>query len=364
MLGVGIVVPVLPGYARDMGASGVALGVIFSSFALSLAIFNPLMGRWADRSGYKRLLVWGLMIHAPVALLYLAATRPWHLVLIRLMEGTLSAMIQPVAMAWAGSLAPKGREGTYLGVFNAFLFLGFGLGPICGGWLYDGWGLAAPFVAMASVLAVSAVLALVLLPPSPNAAPQKKESANRLGILVSSNLMKGLLLFALIIAVGESGLMVFLPLVTERAGLGATETGLLLTVILVGAGVLQAPFGALARSGREVFLIAAGLLMISALLLCVPWCANFPMFLTGSILGGCGAALANPAATALVVRNEQGAGLGFALGCYNMAFGLGMVCGPVLSGLVMDLTGLNPVFYIISGIYLLGTAVIVYFAKK
>ncbi len=361
MLGLGIVVPILPLYARDMGASGTMLGLIFSSFAVTLALANPIMGRLADRIGYKPVLTLGLALHVPVALAYIVAATPLHLILIRLIEGVLSAMVQTVAMAYVGAIAPEGREGSSMGIFSTFLFLGFGLGPLMGGWLTEAYGFTAPFGSMALLLGVAAMLALTLLPAKVIAAPARSPGGHEghpLKAMLRSNLMKGLLLFALIIAVGESGLFTFLPVLTAREGITTAQIGVLVSVIMLGAGVLQTPFGFLANRWNKVYLIMAGMLMIAFLLALIPWCSAFWMFFTGSLFGGIGAAVANPAATALVIKGSRDFGLGLSMGLYNMFFGAGMVVGPVVSGIIMDLGGLDQVFYVTAVMYLLGTAVI------
>jgi MFS family permease len=60
MLGLGIVVPLLPYYADTLGATGIGIGLIFSGFALSRAIFMPLIGRYSDRMGRKYFILIGL----------------------------------------------------------------------------------------------------------------------------------------------------------------------------------------------------------------------------------------------------------------------------------------------------------------
>ena len=51
LIGFGIVLPVLPYYADQYGASGLVLGVLFTSHAAMQALFAPLWGRLADRIG-------------------------------------------------------------------------------------------------------------------------------------------------------------------------------------------------------------------------------------------------------------------------------------------------------------------------
>ena len=51
MLGVGIISPLLPLYAENLGATGIWLGVIFSSFSITRAVFMPFIGKLSDRWG-------------------------------------------------------------------------------------------------------------------------------------------------------------------------------------------------------------------------------------------------------------------------------------------------------------------------
>ena len=53
MLGVGILTPLLPLYAQNMGATGTQLGMIFAAYGISNSIFTPIMGRISAYNGRK-----------------------------------------------------------------------------------------------------------------------------------------------------------------------------------------------------------------------------------------------------------------------------------------------------------------------
>ena len=63
MLGVGIIVPILPIYAENLGATGLWLGAIFAGFSLTRSISMPLIGHFSDRMGRKRFITLGLFIY-------------------------------------------------------------------------------------------------------------------------------------------------------------------------------------------------------------------------------------------------------------------------------------------------------------
>jgi len=68
MLGVGLIVPLLPLYAQDLGATGIQLGILFAGFAISQSIFTPIMGRLSDHRGRKIFLITGLLLYSIISL--------------------------------------------------------------------------------------------------------------------------------------------------------------------------------------------------------------------------------------------------------------------------------------------------------
>ncbi len=111
MIGVGIIAPILPLYAKSFAASGLSIGLIFSAFSFSRSLLGPLVGRLSDRVGRKRILMIGLAGYTVVSLLYVAAMSLWQLGLFRLLQGAASVMVTPIAQAYIGDITPPGKEG-------------------------------------------------------------------------------------------------------------------------------------------------------------------------------------------------------------------------------------------------------------
>ena len=145
MLGVGIVAPLLPLYAEDMGATGIWLGIIFGGFSISRAIVMPIMGRLSDRVGRKLILGAGLFAYSVISLGYLWANTVGVLSLVRFLHGISAGMIMPIAQAYVGDIVPEGEEGKWMGYANAAFFTGFGCGPLMGGVLTEHFGMDVAF---------------------------------------------------------------------------------------------------------------------------------------------------------------------------------------------------------------------------
>ena len=110
-LGIGIVSPLLPIYATNMGASGLWLGVIVAAYFVSNSLAVPIAGRLSDRRGRKIFITVGLFIYAVISASYVISDTIVYLALVRLLHGVAGAAIIPIAVAYVGDLSPKGEEG-------------------------------------------------------------------------------------------------------------------------------------------------------------------------------------------------------------------------------------------------------------
>ncbi len=57
MIGLGIIWPLIPVYAVELGAGGFLLGLIIASFNISKTVFSPFTGRFSDKFGRKNFIV-------------------------------------------------------------------------------------------------------------------------------------------------------------------------------------------------------------------------------------------------------------------------------------------------------------------
>ncbi len=354
-LGLGIIAPLLPGYAQDMGATGFWIGVIFSSFALARAIFMPIVGKKSDIHGRKRFIWVGLLFYSILSLGYVFSTTVLGLTWVRFFHGVASAMVLPVAMAYVGDLAPKGEEGKYLGRFHASLFIGMGTGPFLGGVINDSFGYAWAFYTLGALSVFALILVLFLLPA--NEERRTKVEDIRFGRILRINMVQALIVYRMVTSLGRSSIMAFLPLLAAiDLGLTPTEIGLILSMSIVLMGVLQAPFGALADRYSRVNLVILGSLIAAFPLAIMPLSANFAQLLLLNVLMGVGGAISIPAATAITAEIGRSEGMGSVMGVFDTAMSTGMFSGPLIGGIIFDLFGIDYIFYFGAFITLLGIA--------
>ncbi len=364
MLGVGIITPLFPLYAENLGATGVWLGVIFASFSISRAIFMPFFGRLSDRKGRKLFISLGLLLYSLISLLYIGANSISQLILIRLVHGVTAGMIMPIAQAYIGDISPEGEEGKWMGYFNAAFFTGFGIGPLMGGALTDHFGMTVAFSTM-SGLNLLAFLVAVLFLPEIRQRKMAASSRSYFQALSTSGMMKGLFSFRLSYSLGRGTFAAFLPIFAAiYIGLSPTFIGIVLTVNILLMSLLQVYSGNIAdRFNRKALVILGSLINIVFLAL-IPSTHSFWQLLGLCALGGLGSAVSIPAASAMVVDEGRKFGMGSTIAIFAMAFSIGMAIGPLLSGVITDFININSVFYFGAAMGLVGTGLFIRFTRQ
>ena len=163
-MGAGLVAPLLPVYAHELGAGAFQIGLVFGAFSLTRSIFVPYFGKLSDRKGKKSLLTAGLFIYFLLSLIYTTSKSVEALIALRLGQGFASAMILPVAQAYVGMITPAHKEGRIMGLFNISLYGGLSLGPLLGGVVTDWFNIQVSFLSMGVLTLFGFFLCLFFLP--------------------------------------------------------------------------------------------------------------------------------------------------------------------------------------------------------
>jgi DHA1 family multidrug resistance protein-like MFS transporter len=348
MLGVGVIAPTMPIYAKTLGATGFWLGTIYASFSLSRLVFMPITGRLSDtRGGRKGFLLTGLMIYALASLGYIWSGSVAELTWIRLLHGIGSAMVIPIASAVVGDISPRGSEGRMMGNFQIALFLGFGAGPLLGGAVMQVWGINAVFMIMGAMTFLSFLVIAYFLPEDRSSGRTRKERVQK--GLWRTKTFRALFIFRFTNAIGRAAILSFLPVFADQLQISAFRVGILVSVNIFITALLQNVTGKMADRFSRRTMIVTGNGVAGFALILFPLARNFSdLMLLGSILG-IGSAFAFPAASAVATNLGRDYGMGHVMGQFNMAMSLGAIVGAVVTGALMDLFQIDVVF-IFSGL--------------
>ena len=362
MMGLGIIWPLIPIYAVELGAGGFLVGLIVASFNISRTLLSPFSGAISDKWGRKRFIVSGLLIYAILSVFYVLPENAETLILIRLLHGIASLLVVPVAMALTADIAPPQKLGLYMGTVNMAIMIGLGFGPAMGGIIRDTLGFNAAFYIMGGLALITSLMVAVFIPADkaylsnikrPKPYPFRKIIAHRIAA--------GILIMRFFAASGQGSVYTFLPILAMKINLSSSQVGIILTMNIFLIAFLQRISGRLADRINPKHLIIAGTFASGITVLFMPFVHGFIPILTLNILMGMANGLSLPGGLVITGRLGQNMGMASIMSLNDAAWGLGFIVSPILSGLILDWMGVSYVFIAGSLLILLGGVAVTVF---
>ena len=344
LIGFGIVMPVLPFYATEFGASATSLGLLFTVYAAAQFLCARAWGRLSDRIGRRRVM---LLTIAGTALsllgLGLARSLAW-LFVARAVGGAFAANIG-VASAFVTDVTEEKDRTRWMGMLGASFGIGFVLGPAIGGGLAP-FGYQVPMLAAAGLAAANWIHALISLPDPPvRAASVGGEVLPVRGL--REPLMRRLCLANFVFSVAVTQLeTLFALFMLHRFGYDARAVAVLLIAMAVLMGGIQG--GAMKRlSARwsERTLAIAGSVLLALGFLGLPEAGSVALLLVPLALCAVGRAILQPALMSMASFAAGARERGAAMGTFQASASLARVLGPLAAGWLYDRAAAAPFLF-------------------
>ena len=164
LVGFGLVIPLLPFMAPNLGGDSTDVAFIMITYALGAALVSPAWGKLSDKAGRRQALVMALLCSCVAYVVTALADTLWQVYLGRALSG-LAAGSLPVATALMADLSPPQRRAKAMGLVGTAFGLGLIAGPVLGGLLTgDSESFALPFYTAAVMSLVAAICAQTMLP--------------------------------------------------------------------------------------------------------------------------------------------------------------------------------------------------------
>lgn len=344
LIGFGIIIPLLPLYAKHFGANGLVVGLLLMSYSLMQFFFAPMWGRLSDRIGRRPVLLISLAISAIGYSIWGFADSLWMLFLSRIVAGFGNANLA-VAQAYVSDVTPEDYRSQGMGMIGAAFGLGFVLGPAIAG-IASNFGVAPNtlgfFAAFFSVVDL-AFTAMYLPEPENRGAnahnPFAKGGEFFVRALTNSQLQ--LSLFIIFVSTfAFANMETTLVLLTSKFFNFTIKensyifTGLGLVMVFV-QGFLMRKIG---KKYADAPLIAVGTGLIAVGLLMTPT-QNLFVMCAGLVLLATGSGINNPANNSLLSKLAPKDETGGIMGIGQSMSTLGRILGPVVGGYLFDKMG-------------------------
>ena len=333
LIGFGIVMPILPFWAGELGASPTLYGVILSAYAAAQFVCSPLWGRLSDRIGRRRVLLITVAGTA-AALALLALANSLALVLVaRLLAGAFAGNIG-VASAYITDVTPPAERTGKLALIGLCFAVGFSIGPALA-WPLTALGTRAPLWFAAGLAALNWVAAFAFLRDSARAdASHSSGEALRFGALADPR-VRALALANLLFSISVTQLESMFPLLMrDEFGFSEREFVPLLVAMAVVMAIVQGGMRKLAPLVGEARLALAGCALMALAFAAIPEMPSVGLLLAPLALSAVGRALAQPSMLGLVSLAATPATRGQVMGTFQAMASLARVFGPATAGVL------------------------------
>lgn len=273
-IGQGAVLPIIPLFALELGASAAVAGAVVGMRGLGLMLFDVPSGVAVSRFGDKGVMVLGTAMVAVVAIGASLSTSVVVLAVLMLVMGGGWAFWQLARLAYVSEAVPANQRGRALSLVGGVYRLGLFLGPILGGFLGKYYGLGSAFYAQAAMgLAASTMMFIVVRQGSGAEDLTGHGIGGRLAATVIQHrnvfLTAGCAVIALQIL--RQGRQVFLPLWGDAIGLDVAQIGLVYGIssfvdasLFYPSGYIMDRWGRKWASVPSLLTLAIGLLILPA----------------------------------------------------------------------------------------------------
>ncbi len=347
LIGFGMVIPILPFYAKTepFNANPFEIGILFAVYSLMQFLFAPILGRLSDIYGRRPVLFISLMGSA-VGYLVIGLANTLLLVFVGRIIGGITGANISTAQAYVADVTSKENRAKGMGMFGAMFGLGFVLGPAIAGVLSK-YGVHIPFFFAAVLSLFNSIALYFVLPESVKRGehPRFSGRGNRLWELLESLRQKEFgtlnLLYFLLITAFSIMTYAYVLFTAFRFGYDAEHNGYLFffvgVISIIGQGVL---FNRLVGRFGEAPLAAAGCLLMGFSLFLMPYvgpaAGGLAALLFVSALLSFGNSLASPSLTSLVSKISADHKQGSALGIMQSGASLARAIGPMIGGILLN----------------------------
>ena len=347
LVGFGIVIPVLPLYAKHFGATETLNGWLVGIYSAMQFIAAPLLGKLSDRVGRRPVLLVSLAGTAIGFLIMGAApnlatalgggTLAW-LFAARIIDGISGGNIS-TAQAYIADITTPEERTKAMGLIGAAFGLGFVFGPAIGG-LLSHYSMGAPFYFAGALAALNAVLVYMRLPESLSHEHRSRpeDEAPLTEVLRHGSHLPALLGSYFFEITGFSIMTTNFALFTsERFGYDQRHNGYIFGFIgIVGALVQGGMLRPLLKrcSEKSIALVGGAFLMLGLILL--PLSSGLASLLVYTALVGIGNSFITPTLNGLASRSAERSWQGRVIGLMQSAGSLGRWVGPFMAGWLLS----------------------------
>lgn len=369
LFGIGqwMIIPIIPQFAEELGASVLISGVIFAARGAGSMLGDVPAGLLTGRIGGRITMTSGVVLTAASAAAMGFSVAPVTLGVLTLLNGIAFALWHVSRLAYMTETVPLEYRGRALSLVGGVTRVGFLVGPIAGGVLAKAAGFEAVFFAQAAVVGAAGLLVATRLPRARagDAGTPERPRVSLRGVLLAerrSLLVAGSVAITLVLI--RHGRQFLIPVWGLSIDLDPQQIGLVFGLASAIDMVMFYPVGVVMDRWGRKWVIVPSLLVLSASLILMPLTSGFSSFLIVGLLSGLGNGLGSGAVMTLGADLSPPDAAGEFLGLWRLVGDVGAVAAPVVVGGLAGVLTLGAAAVSTGGIGLVGGVVMLLLVRE
>ena len=360
--------PTLPLYVQSVGGTKQQIGFVMGAFAIGLLLARPQLGKIADRTGRKQVLLVGVSVAAIAPIGYVFAKSIPLLLLLRAFHGISIAAFSTAYSALVTDLSPPGKRGELIGYMSLVSPIGLAFGPAIGGFVQAWVGYTPLFAMSATFAAISLFVTSKIAEPNfaqltkSDSLSEDKNSQKYWQMLWNPRVRIPALVL-LLVGLVFGTLSTFMPLFIQETKANLNP-GLFYSTAAIASFSMRVVTGrASDKYGRGLF-ISGGLICYILSMLLLYFANNSGAFLISALVEGCAGGTVMPMMVTLMSDrcepHERGRLFSLCIGGFDLGIA---IAGPTL-GFVAEQVGYRNMFGLASGLACLALLIFITQSSK
>ncbi|NLN06246.1 MAG: MFS transporter [Firmicutes bacterium] len=337
--GVALMIPTLPLFARQLGASQAEVGYLLGGFGVAALLIRPYAGYAYDNYSKKTVLLVSLAALALLMFSHTLAATYLFLFAIRVCHGLVFGFASTGGNVIIADIVPVERRSEMIGHYGLGNTLAMSVGPAIGLFIASAYGFNTMFLSCGAFIAAASLLTIFIDSSRLHNAKRNftYETAFEPRVLPLS-------LVVFIVGMFFGGLNTFVAMLGEEIGI--FNGGIFFTLNSIGVAIPRLFAGRIQdrRGPRPV--IPVGLCSLALGLVVLGLSREIFAFSAAALLTGFGLGIVWPAMQAMVVNMVEPGRRGVALSTYGAAVDVGIAAGAIVLGWVSDLTSLSTMYLV------------------
>jgi MFS family permease len=348
--------PLIPLYARDLGASHAEIGIIVALFSFLPLFLSIKAGKIIDRIGVRSPLILGILFGSLSMLVLAVFNNLVGIYISQIFSGLAQLIFVLSIQAYAGQFSKSKLREYFISVFSIAVAAGSFVGPLISGGLSDLLSNTYAFFILGFVilLAVPSSFLLRKLQVKKLEPSDQGEKENSFKLLRIQDLRKAVLVSSLVL-LAKDAYIAFFPLLATEKGVSTLAIGVIISLNAAAGILIRSILPWVVRRLKRNVIITISIVVAGIIYIINPFVDSvIGLSILAFVLGFCsgiGQPLSIFSTISSLPQDRVAEGLGLRL-MFNK---LTQIIAPLSLGAVSGMAGMSGVFYVCGAFIMAGS---------